>query len=127
MLLRLFLMLPAIITLYVYHTMVVRIMFIDVVRRYITCVVNLVNIRYILLVLGFLQFENSSYKFFERSSVLKFTLRSGYIGIANHTNIVDFLFYTYLMSPLYVRIVVVEMEDGKVEYMYSPLSHIEAF
>lgn len=43
-------------------------MFIDVVRRYITCVVNLVNIRYILLVLGFLQFENSSYKFFERSS-----------------------------------------------------------
>jgi len=31
------------------------------------------------------------------------------------------------MSPLYVRIVVVELDDGKVEYMYSPLSHLEAF
>lgn len=30
------------------------------------------------------------------------------------------------MSPLYVRIVVVEHEDGKVEYMYSPLTHPEA-
>lgn len=55
---------------------------------------------------------------------MKFTLRSGYIGIANHTNVIDFLFYTYLMSPQYVRIVVIESEDGKQEYMYTPLSHL---
>ena len=44
---------------------------------------------------------------------MKFTLRSGYIGIANHSNIVDFLFYAYLLSPLFVRVVIVIHEDEK--------------
>jgi hypothetical protein len=101
------------------------------IRRYITCAVNLINVRFILLILGFFEFENNSYKFFERSpypfskdSLLKFTV---YIGIANHTNIIDFLFYTYLLSPLYVRIIIVEFEDGHNEYMYKPLTYIEAY
>jgi hypothetical protein len=58
---------------------------------------------------------------------MKFTLRSGYIGIANHTNIVDWMFYTYLLSPLYVRILIVIKEDGKQDYMFLPLTFIEAY
>lgn len=58
---------------------------------------------------------------------MKFTLRSGYIGIANHTNIVDWMFYSYLLSPLFVRILIVVMEDGKQEYMFIPLSFMEAY
>lgn len=56
----------------------------------------------------------------------KFTLRSGYIGVANHHNIIDFLFYTYLISPTYVKILIVKYENGSRELLYIPLTFMQA-
>lgn len=73
--LRCMAMIPSLTWLFVYHKFLINVVqwvltqiFIDVIRRYLTSVVNLVHIRVVLLLLGFLEFENSSYKFFERTS-----------------------------------------------------------
>jgi hypothetical protein len=36
------------------------------IRRYLSCVVNLVSIRVVLLLLGFLKFECENYRYFDR-------------------------------------------------------------
>ena len=106
---------------------------IPAVRRYISCVVNLVCLRVVLLLLGFFRFECENYRYFDksyqpsqysRSRMLVF--RSGWVGLASHKNIVDFIYYAYMFNPVFVRVVEYRLQDS-TKYLYTPLTFKEAF
>ena len=44
-------------------------------------------------------------------STPKITLKSGFIGIGTHKSIVDFLYYSYILNPVFVRLVIFKKED----------------
>ena len=44
-------------------------------------------------------------------STTKITLKSGFIGIGTHKSIVDFLYYSYILNPVFVRLVLFKKED----------------
>jgi hypothetical protein len=61
----------------------------------------------------------------------KITLKSGFIGIATHKNIIDFLYYSYIFNPVFVRIIIIveKFENGLEivkEINYAPLNYIES-
>ena len=58
-------------------------------------------------------------------SSIKITLKSGWAGIGTHSSIVDYLYYSYLFNPVFVRVIIYRKED-KEEYFYSPLSFVES-
>lgn len=58
-------------------------------------------------------------------SSIKITLKSGWVGIGTHSSIVDYLYYSYLFNPVFVRVIIYKKED-KEEYFYSPLSFMES-
>ncbi len=41
----------------------------------------------------------------------KIYLKSGFVGAGNHKSILDFLYYSYLFNPVFVRIIVYKKED----------------
>lgn len=47
--------------------------------------------------------------------------RSGWVGVASHQTIIDFLYYSYLFNPVYARMIEF-IDDGKVKIFYTPLS-----
>lgn len=55
----------------------------------------------------------------------KITLRSGFIAIGTHKSIVDYMYYSYLLNPVFVRIIVYKKEEGEDVY-YAPLSFLES-
>lgn len=58
-------------------------------------------------------------------SSIKITLKSGWAGIGTHSSIIDYLYYSYLFNPVFVRVIIYKKED-KEEYFYSPLSFMES-
>lgn len=57
------------------------------IRRYFSCIVNLICLRFILLLMGFFRFECENYRYFDKASRMM-TYRSGWIGLASHHNII---------------------------------------
>lgn len=53
--------------------------------------------------------------------------RSGWVGVATHHTIIDFLYYSYIFNPTYVRIIENVSEEGKSSIFYTPLTFSEAF
>ncbi len=52
------------------------------------------------------------------------TYKSGWIGVSNHKNILDFIYYSYLFNPTYVLPIFIK-EEKKIRY--TPISFKEAF
>ena len=48
--------------------------------------------------------------------------RSGWVGVATHKNIVDFLYYAYLFNPVFTRVIEYHESSGSVKIFYTPLS-----
>jgi hypothetical protein len=44
-------------------------------------------------------------------STTKITLKSGFIGIGTHKSIIDFLYYSYILNPVFVRLVIYRRDD----------------
>lgn len=42
---------------------------------------------------------------------MKVTLKSGFIGIGTHKSIIDFLYYSYILNPVFVRLVIYKREN----------------
>lgn len=55
------------------------------------------------------------------------TFRSGWVGVASHQTIIDFLYYSYLFNPVYARMIEFIDDQNKVKLFYTPLSFNEAF
>ena len=49
------------------------------------------------------------------------TFRSGWVGMASHKNIIDFIYYAYLFNPVFTRIIEYHSENG-LKYFYTPLT-----
>jgi hypothetical protein len=58
-------------------------------------------------------------------STTKITLKSGFIGIGTHKSILDYLYYSYLLNPVFVRLIIYKKGESE-ELYYSPLSFIES-
>jgi hypothetical protein len=70
--------------------------------------------RIIFLILGFFRFDCQNFGYFNREyfilkffSTPKITLKSGYIGMGTHKNIIDFLYYSYLFNPVFVKLILI--------------------
>lgn len=94
-------------------------------KRYLSSAANLLCMRVVLLSLGFLRFECDNFRFFSNASP-KITLRSGFIAVGSHRSIIDYLYYSYLLNPVFVRLIIYRKPD-KEETYYAPLSFSEAF
>jgi len=70
-------------------------------RRYLSCIVNLIGLRIVLLCLGIIRFDSDGYRYFSKTGNM-LTYKSGWIGVSNHKNILDFIYYSYLFNPTYV-------------------------
>ncbi len=49
----------------------------------------------------------------EDDSEVKITLKSGFIGLGTHRNIMDFLYYSALFNPLFVRLILIVDKEIK--------------
>lgn len=58
-------------------------------------------------------------------STTKITLKSGFIGVATHKSIIDFIYYSYILNPVFVRLVLYRKPDKDVLF-YAPLTFAEA-
>lgn len=41
----------------------------------------------------------------------KITLRSGFIGIGSHNSIIDYIYYSYIANPVFVKILIFKKKD----------------
>lgn len=77
-------------------------------RRYISCLNNLIVLRLVLLLLGVTKIESKNFAYFNKISSfekkrLKFA--SGWVGVAPYNNFIDFLYYSCIFNPTYVRMI----------------------
>lgn len=52
-------------------------------------------------------------------------MKSGFIGIGNHNSIIDYIYYSYIANPLFVKVLIFKKEN-KEETYYCPLSFLES-
>ena len=74
------------------------------------------------MLLGLFRFDCDGFRYFRKEDLSRgrmLTFRSGWVGVCNHKNILDFFYYSYLFNPTYVRPIYLKY-DGKV--LYTPLT-----
>jgi hypothetical protein len=101
-------------------------------RRYISCLNNLLILRVVLFLCGIGKIDSKNYQYFNKSSnfrgqCLKFA--SGWIGVAPSPSLVDFLYYSCIFNPIYVRMIEYHDEEQlnhlaqpTIKMFYQPLT-----
>jgi len=119
LLIRLPLVTMVLIELYLYHHLFKNLIIFKEMKRLITLFVQLILYRVILMICGFTSIK-TSHKFFSRDANLP-KMASGFVVLCNHTHPFDFLYFSYILSPTFVKMFTKVKANGEKEFLLAPL------
>jgi len=105
--------------LYLYHHLFKNLIIFKEMKRLITLFVQLILYRFILFFCGFVNIK-TSHKFFSRDANLP-KMASGFVVLCNHTHPFDFLYFSYILSPTFVKMFMKIKNSGEKEFLLAPL------
>ncbi|EAR98330.1 acyltransferase (macronuclear) [Tetrahymena thermophila SB210] len=126
-LIRLPLILIFALLLVLYHSIFIHLLVVNSFKRVVTLFNHLVCLRVILFLMGFYKFK-TSFKILSKEGSNKSPppkMNSGFIVLANHTSPVDYIYMTYLMSPIFSKQYISTKDSSQTKVLLSPLSFFQ--